>query len=242
MPEATTQARREIVDWALAERVACKIGGRSPVDPVVRADLEGVTRRAQALVTEFTGLYPTDDRVAARTLVLDRASWAQANVAAFRQLLTPITDRFAAKMAASSLGPLQSRAAGVETGFLLAYMSRRVLGQYDLLVPADSSPGAEGSSSDAVYYIAPNIIALEQRFQLRPGEFRLWIALHELTHWIQFRAVPWMRPHFLSLVERALSIVDPDPKRLSEALKRAVSEMRQKRNPFEGGGLLAALA
>lgn len=239
----TAQAPPEVVDWALAERVASRIGGRAPVESSLRAALEDATRRAQELVAEFTGLYPTDDRVTARTLVLDRAGWARANVAAFRHLLAPITERFASKLAASSMGSLQRGAAGVETGLLLGYMSRRVLGQYDLLVPGDAGPGEGGSrSSDAVYYVGPNILALECRFQLRPREFRLWIALHELTHWCQFRGVPWMRPHFLSLVERALSLVDPDPKRLAEALKRSISGMRQGRRPFEGGGLLAALA
>ena len=40
---------------------------------------------------------------------------------------------------------------------------------------------------------APNILALEKRFAFRPRDFRLWIAIHEVTHRAQFTGVPWMR-------------------------------------------------
>ena len=59
-------------------------------------------------------------------------------------------------------------------------------------------------TTDAVYYVGPNMLALEKRFGFRPGDFRLWIALHEVTHRVQFRAVPWMKDYFLSLVDASL--------------------------------------
>ena len=45
-----------------------------------------------------------------------------------------------------------------------------------------------------------------------PEEFRLWLALHECTHRAQFTGVPWLRDHFLGLVNQTLDTVDPDPK------------------------------
>ena len=45
---------------------------------------------------------------------------------------------------------------------------------------------------------------LEKRFGFRPGDFRLWIALHEVTHRAQFRAVPWMKGYFLDPGRAAL--------------------------------------
>ena len=62
--------------------------------------------------------------------------------------------------------------------------------------------------------MGPNVVALEKRYGFPPRQFRLWIALHEVTHRAQFTGVPWLRPHFLSLVEPALAGVDPGPEAL----------------------------
>ncbi len=120
-------------------------------------------------------------------------------------------------------------------------MSRRVLGQYDLLVAEDdSSPGA--TSPDVVYFVGPNLLALEKRFAFPPTEFRLWVALHELTHRAQFTGVDWMRPYFLGLMDEVLQAAEPDPRRLIAALRRCVEAVREGRNPLDDGGLVALLA
>jgi coenzyme F420 biosynthesis associated uncharacterized protein len=95
---------------------------------------------------------------------------------------------------------------------------------------------------DVVYYVGPNILALEKRFSFPPREFRLWLALHEVTHRAQFTGIPWLRPHFLTLVERTLDAVDPDPKRLLYALRRVADGVREGRSPLDDGGLVALLA
>ena len=92
-------------------------------------------------------------------------------------------------------------------------MATRVLGQYDLLIIEDEDP----EDQDLVYYVGPNVLALEKRFGFPPREFRLWLALHEVTHRAQFTGVPWLRAHFLSLVNQTLDAVDPDPKRFLDA-------------------------
>jgi coenzyme F420 biosynthesis associated uncharacterized protein len=117
-------------------------------------------------------------------------------------------------------------------------MSTRVLGQYDLLIIEEENP----DDQDIVYYVGPNVLALEKRFAFPPREFRLWLALHEVTHRAQFTGVPWLRRHFLSLVEQTLDHVDPDPKRFMEALRRVVDSTREGRSPLEDGGLMALLA
>ena len=73
----------------------------------------------------------------------------------------------------------------------------------------DVHPGARASTTcsssrtrtptdqDIVYYVGPNVLGLEKRFAFPPREFRLWLALHEVTHRAQFTGVPWMRGHFL---------------------------------------------
>jgi coenzyme F420 biosynthesis associated uncharacterized protein len=131
-----------------------------------------------------------------------------------------------------------SRVAGAEVGVLLGWMSTRVLGQYDLLVIDDEDP----HDQDIVYYVGPNVLALEKKFAFPPQEFRLWLALHEVTHRAQFTGVPWLRDHYLSLVHATLDGVDPDPKRILDALARVIDEVRSGRKPFDDGGLATLLA
>jgi coenzyme F420 biosynthesis associated uncharacterized protein len=93
-----------------------------------------------------------------------------------------------------------------------------------------------------VYYVGANILSLEKRFAFRPRDFRLWIAIHEVTHRAQFTGVPWMRNYFLGLVRDALDLVDPDPRTMFRAVSTAVEEMRAGRNPLDEGGLVALFA
>jgi coenzyme F420 biosynthesis associated uncharacterized protein len=126
-------------------------------------------------------------------------------------------------------------AAGAQLGLVLGWMSTRVLGQYDLLFAGDTS-------GDAVSYVGPNIVALERRHGFPPRQFRLWIALHEVTHRCQFTGVPWLRAYFLSQVDQVLAHVTPDPHRLAEAIGRAAQAVRQGRNPLEEAGMLGLVA
>jgi coenzyme F420 biosynthesis associated uncharacterized protein len=149
-------------------------------------------------------------------------------------------------MASSPLAPIGRAVSGTELGLLLGWFAQRVLGQYDVLVPdadadADGDDGA-GVDTDAVYYVGANVLALEKRFAFRPRDFRLWIAIHEVTHRAQFLGVPWMRDYFLGLVHGVLGSVDADPRKVVAALVRAAEELRRGRNPLDDGGIVALIA
>ena len=142
-----------------------------------------------------------------------------------RRLLEPLTARVGERMAPSPSRPIGRRVAGTETGVLLGYLAQRVLGQYDLLVPDDDA------AADAVYYVGANVLALEKRFAFRPRDFRLWIAIHEVTHRAQFtgRAVD---EALLPLARREHAVVvDPDPRRLVQALARRGRRVPQRPQP-----------
>ena len=229
------------VAWDVAEKVAIRVAGREPLADSYLADslqpdFEELTVEAEALVAEVTGLRSLSGPARAR--VTDRAGWVRANVASFRRLLRPVLDRLGPRMATSPVAPIARTMAGAQLGTMLGWMSTRVLGQYDLLLIEDDNPDEQ----DLVYYVGPNVLGLEKRFAFPPRQFRLWLALHEVTHRAQFTGVPWMRPHFLSLVEQSLGAVDPDPKRFIAALRRAVDQVRAGHNPLDDGGIVALLA
>src|ERR671920_1390689 len=74
---------------------------------------------------------------------------------------------------------------GAEAGGLLAFLSGKVLGQYDI------APGG----TPRLLLVAPNLVQAEREMGVDPDDFRLWVCLHEETHRVQFTAVPWLREH-----------------------------------------------
>jgi len=228
------------IGWDTAARVATRVAGREPFQDSylyasLQPDFDELTAEAEQLVSEATGLVSAAGPARAR--VVDRAGWVTANVASFQRLLRPVVDRFGPRIG-GPIAPVGRTITGAQVGALLGFMSTRVLGQYDLLVLEDEHP----EQQDLVYYVGPNVLALEKRYSFPPREFRLWLALHEVTHRAQFTGVPWLRSHYLGLVEEVLDVADMDLKRLLDALRRAADDLGHGRNPLAEGGLPALLA
>jgi coenzyme F420 biosynthesis associated uncharacterized protein len=232
-PAGTVTAAVDPVDWDLAQRVAERLAGREPLAESyladsLEADFAEFTPVAERLVASETGLV---SRLGpARARVISREEWIAANIASFQRLLRPLIAKLADKMGTGPLSGLTRRFAALELGAVLGWMSRRVLGQYDLLVIEEESP----HDQDLVYFVGPNVLGVEKRFAFPPREFRLWLALHELTHRAQFTGVPWLRPYFLDQVESLVAEVEPDSERLLAALRR-VRAARRDGTSTEGG-------
>lgn len=229
------------VDWLVAERFAIRASGREPFSASyhsqsLQGDFDRLTAVAEELVEAETGLRSAAGPARAR--VTDRPGWIRANLASFQRLLAPMLDLVAERVASSRAAPFTSKVAGAELGLVLGWMSTRVLGQYDLLVVEEENP----QDQDLVYYVGPNVLAIEKQYSFPPEEFRTWLALHEVTHRAQFTGVPWLRDHFLSLVHESMSMVDPDPARLDAVAGQIVSLLRSGRNPLADGGLIALVA
>jgi coenzyme F420 biosynthesis associated uncharacterized protein len=101
---------------------------------------------------------------------------------------------------------------------ILGVLARRVLGQYELVLPT-------GEDGDVVTFVGPNIMQLERAHQFRPEEFRFWVALHELTHRAQFQGVPWLRDYFMGLVAELVEQSRPEPGRMN----RVIDEVTRRR-------------
>ncbi len=234
-------ATADPVDWRLAERVAKRVGGHEPfLDSYhyrsLAPELAELTAQAEELVAAETGLKSMSG--AARAQVATRAQWVNANVASFQRLLRPVTEKMAERVSHSWLAPVTQRVSGTEMGAVLGWMSTRVLGQYDLLIIEDDRP----EDQDMVYYVGPNVMALEHKHGFDPHQFRLWLALHETTHRAQFTGIEWLRPHFLGLVQEALDAAEPDLEHFKFVAKQVIEARRRGEDPLADGGLPALLA
>ena len=242
-----TDPADEHVDWDLARRIAVRVAGTEPLyqsylaEPL-RKDFARFVPVAAELVAIETGLETPGE---AHAEVIDRAGWIDANIAAFRRLLQPLLGASADTAEADTEGldePSRvTRTLGaVELGSVLGWMARRVLGQYDLLWASDDAGDTAGDSrgdtvGDTVYFVGPNILVTEKRFAFVPAQFRLWLALHELTHRSQFTGVPWLRPHFLQLVNGLVDEAQPDPERMREGIRTLMTQRRSSSGRSKSG-------
>ncbi len=232
-----------MVDWDLARKVAAGALILKPAPatyrtPPLQAQFDELTARAELLVGEATGLHSAVGP--ARAKVTDRSGWATANVRSMQRLVGS-----ALIVRETEHGPRIGRhalavgqvATGTQLGLVLAYMATRVLGQYELLIN-DENP----LDQDLVSYVGPNVVAIEERHGFASGEFRLWLALHEVTHRMQFTAVPWLRDHFVSLVGQVLEPLQADPHGLMDTLRRVAVEVRGGNAPWRESGVAGMLA
>lgn len=108
-----------------------------------------------------------------------------------------------------ALGPL---ILGLEIGFLIGFLSRQVLGQYDLVLPRGDLA--------TLYFVIPNIADVKGDLDLDVRQLQMYLALHEVTHQLELTSIPWVRSHFISLVERFVDAAEIDS---SEAASRLQS-------------------
>lgn len=185
-----------------------------------------LTEEVSGIVPEATGL---DLPGSPTTSVIDRTEWIERNVAAFQHLIEPATRQLEERMSETEQGQRAAAMAGrfvkAETAAVLSVLSRKVLGQYELVLPT-------GEAGDTVTYVGANIMQMERVHQFRPAEFRFWVALHELTHRAQFQGVPWLRDYFLNLVGELVALSKPEPGRIG----RVLEELGRRRT--EGGPLI----
>src|SRR3954471_16450272 len=194
-----------MVDWDLAGRTARKLISAGPATTreeaadVVR-ELHEAAAVAVAHVEDLTGMRPVPAGPVPEVVVVDRPAWVDANTSGMAALLDPLVAALTEKQD-SRPGPLAtaigSRATGVQAGGLLAFLSSRVLGQYEIF-----------GTGGRLLLVAPNIVAAERKLGVDPADFRLWVCLHEATHQLQFTAVPWLKPHLESEIANFVEATD----------------------------------
>ncbi len=213
-------AAARLADWDTALRLGRKVAGPGVGVPAVerarmREDFAELVPRAEDLIKAFCGLEIEGFR--SRAWVMARSEWIRQNLKGVQSLLEPLAERLVAQHKAPR-AEYKRKAMGAQAGALFGYVGRRVLGQYDVFLPPDDD--------GLLYFVGPNVAEVERRFTLPPRDFRLWIAIHEVTHRAQFGAAPWLKGHLAGLVDTYLASISLDSGELMDQLKHAVEEAR----------------
>jgi coenzyme F420 biosynthesis associated uncharacterized protein len=212
---AERAAREGLVDWDQAAAAARARFRRMPgaLSPAELARSEAayaaIMDRIVPLLEQRLGA-PLPG-VVERHAVVDRAGWADANLATFRTLVARLEERFARTLLprdgsiGASLTVLTNRFVTTrQVGFLLGFLGTRVLGQYDVaLLSAEARPGR-------LLFVEENIRQTATALGVPLEDFRVWIALHETTHAYEFEAHPWLRPYLADRLERQLATLLED--------------------------------
>jgi coenzyme F420 biosynthesis associated uncharacterized protein len=185
------------------------------------------------VVQAYTGIELAD--AVDRTFAVDRVDWIEANITSFKRMFEPIESLNAsmstsgASLTSGIMGSANRAVLSTEVGVLLAYLARHVLGQYDLALL-----GREPVQTGKLYYVEPNIRAIEQSMRLPKSDFRTWLVLHETTHAFEFEGVPWLHDYFNGLLEQYLEFMKQDAEQLRhgfKAMRAMVNRAREQRGP-----------
>lgn len=198
-----------LINWDLAASTAARL---APPGPELSASdigkmVENLRFNADISVPhvhDITGLDAARDLRDSHVLVVDRASWSKANTQSFAVMLQPALRKMLESRSDTAMSPAAVAASGAITGAqlgaVLAFLSSKVLGQYDPF--AALAPDSNVPLGGRLLLVAPNIISVERELNVQPEDFRLWVCLHEQTHRVQFAAAPWLRHHMLDEIEK----------------------------------------
>jgi coenzyme F420 biosynthesis associated uncharacterized protein len=214
-----------VIDWSLAGQVARGIANLQPAgDPGPFEALAGPAAESELLVGEYTGL--TAGAPLPPPEAVGRAEWIDANLRAIGGVLDPVADRVGAK-----LGPVGGAAGAllaIEAGAISGFLGGRVLGQYEFAVLDPAGPAR-------LLFVAPNLGHAATALDADPDQLLRWVALHEVTHALQFGGVPWLREHLAALVTQLLGAIDIDARGLLRMPD--VSDLRALLNSVREEGL-----
>ena len=246
-PTPASAQAQALINWELAASTAARLtpAGPSLSSAEIGAAVENLRLMADISVPhvhDITGLEAARDLRDSSVLVVDRASWAKANTQSFAVMLQPAIE----KMLESRRGTVGPGAASVggaitgsQLGAILAFLSSKVLGQYDpfsALAPNSTAPAA-----GRLLLVAPNIISVERELNVAPEDFRLWVCLHEQTHRVQFAAAPWLRHHMLDQIENLSAHLLGNVDSIMERAAAAAKSLRDRSAPGSAPGRGAIL-
>ncbi|HEY5493391.1 MAG TPA: zinc-dependent metalloprotease [Candidatus Anoxymicrobiaceae bacterium] len=179
--------------------------------------------------------------------VFGHLDWIDANIVSFRFLFDPISRKYVemleemqAEQGLRGGRRAQKFARGIlslQVGIIMGYLSRNVLGQFDLSLP-------EPEKGSKLYVVEPNVRRVDDELGLEPIEFRQWITLHEVTHSFEFHSNGWLMDYISSSMRQYLESIDlrgmarPDFFRRMREQKRGAGEG----DALKAGGLISIVS
>jgi len=225
--EIMRRAGTRLIDWEAVRDIAHRRLGdaAAPLPDAQRTEAEAFYRatllRIEPIVAEEIGS-PLPEALETPAVV-DRVQWVDINIATFRTLF----ERVEHVLLSSQEGPdttgramsrWVNRAVGnQQLGFMLAFLGRKVLGQYDV------SLLAAGPVRGRLHFVEQNIVANAAAMRVPRDDFRTFIALHEATHAFEFEAHAWLRPYFAGLVAETVELLAAESGGLMDRVREAVT-------------------
>ena len=191
-----------MIDWNLAGTVARGVANMQPAgDPAPFSQLAGPAEEAERLVSAYTALVPSQPVPVAEAV--DRSGWIEANLTALAAVLEPVVERIAGK--AGVLGTVAGGVLAIEAGAVSGFLAGRVLGQYEFPVLDPDKPAR-------LLLVGPNLAHAAKSLDAPSDQLLRWVALHEMTHALQFGGVPWLRPHLKAMLSELLGALEFNPR------------------------------
>ncbi|MCC9144185.1 MULTISPECIES: zinc-dependent metalloprotease [unclassified Arthrobacter] len=240
-PNSMPSGAPSLVNWDLAASTAAAMVAPGPkmsareIRTAV-AELRAAAEASVAHVHRITGLEAARDLRDSDVLIVDRASWARANSQSFSVLMGPALKHLAEtrpEQLAAANTALGGTMTGAQLGTILAFLSSKVLGQYDPF----AALGGVGKPGGRLLLVAPNIVTLERELNVEPADFRLWVCLHEQTHRVQFAAAPWLREHMLEQISQLSNGMMDKAQTISERLGSAVKALAAPKGGVDADGV-----
>jgi uncharacterized protein (DUF2342 family) len=180
------------IDWAAVADAAKNV--TDPGDLTLSAeDREGYATDVRDARRRLRSVGDVEFDLPEAVEVQNRHHWIDANIRTFERVMRPIEKR--------GRVPLPGVTRVVNTGtmaFMLSFLGKNVLGQYDPLLLAD------GDDDHGLYFVHPNIVEAADSLDVDFPRFRRWIAFHEVAHAAEFGAAPWLSSHLESRMEDGL--------------------------------------
>lgn len=235
--------RKDVINWEYAKKLAIRIASSDETDEMPSSDLqkqfEEFVRASEILTSNFTNLQFFQF---ASTKVISRQDWIEANIGGFKMIMEPLTQKVQQQYKESETsGPISQLLNKIspfiitlEIGLVLGYMAKNVLGQYDLCLPY----GERGK----IYFVAPNLLKLEKMLKIPSQDFRFWIALHEVTHALEFNSNNWIINYYKSLLKKFIESTTLNLESAAERIQKMdVKNITDVINKFQSEDILFSL-
>jgi len=203
-----------LLDWEDVRRTA-RARLANPEESTAALAAAAATYRAmaaklQAPLLDFVGGRPAGAKLP-EFQALDREGWLDLNLGIMRRVVDPVLET--GRLPNSLIVDVGRSGLDHYLALMLAFLGRRVLGQYD-----PQLMGVESIDNAGLYLVETNVAEWANTAELPPEDLRRWLILHEMTHAWQFAAHPWLRGH----MEQSMRVLlDTVTKKVSPAARIA---------------------